>query len=147
MEEQPRDEKKEIGRLEKERDELHKVIGEKEMDIDFLKKLEETGTAAVRADIVSPDNEGRSIKKPCELLGVSRNAYYYESRVSEFKQTLMRRIDGLYTENPAAGQRSLQSSLLRRYGVRAGRKLIRHLMDIMQIASLAPKLFLSVPCA
>lgn len=34
----PRDEKKEIGRLEKERDELHKVIGKKEMDIDFLKK-------------------------------------------------------------------------------------------------------------
>ena len=33
MEEPPRDEKKEIGRLEKERDELHKVIGEKEMDI------------------------------------------------------------------------------------------------------------------
>jgi hypothetical protein len=34
----PKDGKKEIGRLEKERDELHKVIGEKEMDIDFLKK-------------------------------------------------------------------------------------------------------------
>jgi transposase len=34
----PKDEKKEIERLEKERDELHKVIGKKEMDIDFLKK-------------------------------------------------------------------------------------------------------------
>ena len=34
----PKDERKEIERLEHERDELHKVIGKKEMDIDFLKK-------------------------------------------------------------------------------------------------------------
>ena len=34
----PKDEKKEIERLEKEHDDLHKVIGKKEMDIDFLKK-------------------------------------------------------------------------------------------------------------
>ena len=34
----PKEERKEIERLEQERDELHKIIGRKEMDIDFLKK-------------------------------------------------------------------------------------------------------------
>lgn len=34
----PKEERKEIERLERERDELHKIIGRKEMDIDFLKK-------------------------------------------------------------------------------------------------------------
>ena len=34
----PKEERREIERLERERDELHKVIGRKEMDIDFLKK-------------------------------------------------------------------------------------------------------------
>ena len=34
----PKNEKKDIEQLEKERDELHKVIGKKEMDIDCLKK-------------------------------------------------------------------------------------------------------------
>jgi len=78
----------------------------------FLQKLEETGTA-VRADMVSPDNKKHSIKEQCGLPGISSNAYYYEPRIPESRQMLMRRIDGLYTENPAAGQRSLQASLLR----------------------------------
>ena len=34
----PKDEKKELARLQEERDELHKRIGEKDMDIEFLKK-------------------------------------------------------------------------------------------------------------
>ena len=95
--------------------------------------------------MITPDHKDYSIKEQCELLSISRNAYYYEPKVSEFRLTLMRRIDELYTANPAAGQRSLQSSLLRRFGIKAGRKLIRHMMDIMQIASLAPKPFLSAP--
>ena len=95
--------------------------------------------------MINPDHKDYSIKEQCELLSISRNAYYYEPKVSEFRLTLMRRIDELYTANPAAGQRSLQSSLLRRFGIKAGRKLIRHMMDIMQIASLAPKPFLSAP--
>ena len=86
----------------------------------FLQKLEETGTA-VRADMVSPDNKKHSIKEQCGLPGISSNAYYYEPRIPESRQMLMRRIDGLYTENPAAGQRSLQASLLRRYGIKVGR--------------------------
>lgn len=39
----PKDEKKKIARLERERDDLHEVIGEKEMDIAFLKKLKKLG--------------------------------------------------------------------------------------------------------
>lgn len=71
--------------------------------------------------MVNPDDKKHSIKEQCELLSISRNAYYYEPKVSESRQMLMRRIDELYTENPAAGQRSLQTSLLRRYGVKASR--------------------------
>ena len=62
MEGRPKDEKKEIGRLERERDELHKVIGKKEMVIDFLQKLAEVGTV-VRVEMISPGHKEHSIKE------------------------------------------------------------------------------------
>ncbi|NLO23124.1 MAG: hypothetical protein GX116_02165 [Fibrobacter sp.] len=97
--------------------------------------------------MVDINQKSRDIKKQCELLSISRNVYYYKPKVSEFKLLLMQHIDELYTENPAAGQRSPQSSLLRRFGIKAGRRLIRSMMNIMEIASLAPKPFLSAPNA
>jgi putative transposase len=95
--------------------------------------------------MVSPDNKKHSIKEQCGLPGISRNAYYYEPQVPESRQMLMRRIDELYTEKPCgrpARAAGLAPAQIRHQG---GRRLIRHMMDIMQIASLAPKPFLSAP--
>lgn len=99
----PKEERKEIERLEQERDELHKVI--------------------------------------------SRNAYYYEPKFSDFKLKVMARIDELYTKDPTSGQRKLQANLKKYYGIDVGRRLIRHLMEIMQIAAIYPKPYLSIPDA
>lgn len=94
--------------------------------------------------MVKADDEF-SITKQCDLLGISRNSYYYEPKISDFKLEVMARIDELYTEDPTSGQRKLQTTLERRFGIKVGRRLIRHLMEIMQIAAIYPKPFLSVP--
>src|SRR5690554_8202634 len=92
--------------------------------------------------MVDINQKSRDIKKQCELLSISRNVYYYKPKVSEFKLLLMQHIDELYTENPSAGQRSPQSSFLRRFGIKVGVRLFLGMMNIMEIASLPPKPFL-----
>lgn len=95
--------------------------------------------------MVNPADAGNSISHQCELLGISRNAYYYEPKISEYKLMVMARIDELYTKDPTSGQRKLQSNLKKFYGIEVGRRLIRHLMEIMQIAAIYPMPNLSIP--
>ncbi len=79
--------------------------------------------------MIDPENSQNTISRQCELLGVSRNAYYYEPKFSDFKLKVMARIDELYTKNPTSGQRTLQANLKKYYGIDVGRRLIRHLME------------------
>lgn len=95
--------------------------------------------------MVDPDDADNTISHQCDLLGISRNAYYYEPTFSGFKLMVMTRIDELYTKDPTSGQRRLQANLKTYYGIEVGRRLIRHLMEIMQIAAIYPKPNLSFP--
>ena len=89
--------------------------------------------------MVNPEDAQNTISRQCELLGISRNAYYYEPKFSDFKLRVMTCIDELYTKDPTSGQRKLQANLKKYYGIDVGRRLIRHLMEIMQIAAIYPK--------
>ncbi|SHK18057.1 putative transposase [Fibrobacter intestinalis] len=95
--------------------------------------------------MVNPEDAQNTISRQCELLGISRNAYYYEPKFSDFKLRVMTCIDELYTKDPTSGQRKLQANLKKYYGIDVGRRLIRHLMEIMQIAAIYPKPNLSFP--
>lgn len=95
--------------------------------------------------MVDPGDADNTISHQCDLLGISRNAYYYEPKFSDFKLMVMERIDKLYTLDPTSGQRKLQANLKKYYGIEVGRRLIRHLMEIMQIAAIYPKPDLSFP--
>ena len=84
---------------EDERERLMKKIGEKEMELDFVKKLEETGNP-VKRSVVNPTS-ALSIRKQCSLLAFSRSAYYYQPRtVSDDDLKLMNRIDEIVTDSP-----------------------------------------------
>ena len=84
-----------------------------------------------------------SIRRQCELLGLSRGSFYYEP-VGETDENLamMRRIDELYVEHPFLGSRKLVA-MLDRAGVTVNRKRIQRLMRLMGLEAIYPKRSLS----
>jgi putative transposase len=91
-----------------------------------------------RRRLVGPD-EPTSVRRQCELLGVSRSSVYYvpvEPDAEELE--LMRRIDEIHLEFPFYGSRSIAREL-RGKGYRANRKRVQRLMRLMGLESVAPK--------
>ena len=129
----PKDEIRELEQLRTEREELHKRIVEKDMDSEFLKKLEET-EPAVRVAMVDPKGKMPIIKQ-CVLLGIKRRRVYHKKRISAKKLEIMNRIDELYTEDPTRGQRRMRHALRKQFSLIAGRNRIRKLMDLLGITS------------
>ncbi len=88
-------------------------------------------------------NSELSVRRQCELLGVTRSAVYYESRQPneaslEHREAVMARIDYWHTVLPCMGTRKL-SAKLRAEGYEVGRKLVRALMREMGICAVYPK--------
>jgi putative transposase len=89
--------------------------------------------------------EQPSIRHQCELLNISRGAYYYEPCAeSQENLDLMRWLDELHLEYPAYGSRRL-TVLLRRKGHAVNRKRVRRLLQVMGIEAIYPKGNLSQP--
>jgi putative transposase len=84
--------------------------------------------------------DGRpSMRRQCELLGVSRSSVYYVPVEPEAEELeLMRRIDEMHLKFPFYGSRSIAREL-RGKGYRANRKRIQRLMRVMGLESVAPK--------
>ena len=79
------------------------------------------------------------ISRQAAALGVSRGSVYYVPRpVPDAALALMRRLDALHLDFPYAGARLLRR-LLRREGVRVGRRHVATLMRRMAITAIAPQ--------
>ena len=100
-----------------------------------------------------------SVRRQCELLGVTRSTVYYEPKPEDEKaqqrrETIMSRIDFWHTTMPFLGTRKIAAQL-RGEGYAVGRKLVRSYMQEMGIHAVYPKPNLSkrnfketiVPCA
>ena len=86
-----------------------------------------------------------SIRRQCELLGVSRASLYYQPvGESEENLRLMRRIDEQYTRTPFYGARRMRM-WLRQQGYEVNRKRVARLMTWMGIEAVYPKRNLSQP--
>jgi putative transposase len=86
-----------------------------------------------------------SLRRQCELLGVSRSGLYYEPvGTSPEDLKLMRRIDELHLKYPFYGSRK-HAEALRAQGLVANRKHVQRLMRLMGLESLAPKPTTSKP--
>jgi putative transposase len=86
-----------------------------------------------------------SIARQCELLGLSRGAFYYEARpVSDQNLLLMRLIDEQYTRAPFYGSRRM-AAWLRREGHEANRKRVARLMEEMGLEAIFPRRRVSTP--
>ena len=91
-----------------------------------------------RRGLIGPD-EQTSIRRQCELLGVSRSSVYYEPVEPDAEELeLMRRIDELHLECPFYGSRSIARELGKK-GYRVNRKRVQRLMRLMGLESVAPK--------
>ena len=86
-----------------------------------------------------------SIRHQCELLNISRTAYYYEPcPESEENLRLMRELDELHMKDPVYGSRRL-TVLLGRRGYQVNRKRVIRLLRTMGIEAIYPKRQLSRP--
>ena len=80
-----------------------------------------------------------SVRRQCELLGLSRSSYYYEpAQESEEDLRLMRLIDEQYTAVPVYGSRRMMA-WLRRSGELVNRKHVQRLMRRMGLQAIYPK--------
>lgn len=79
---------------------------------------------------------GLSLRRQCELLGVSRSGYYYEPcPESPENLRLMRRLDELHLLHPVYGRPRLTVTL-RREGWRVNEKRIGRLMKVMDLEAI-----------
>ncbi len=89
--------------------------------------------------LVEPDHPTLSIRRQCELLGLSRSTLYYEpAGETEENLRLMRLIDEEYTAHPFYGSRRM-TAWLRRQGEAVNRKRVQRLMGRMGLEAIYPK--------
>jgi putative transposase len=80
-----------------------------------------------------------SMRRQCELLGVSRSSLYYEAVGPDAEELeLMKRLDELHLKRPFYGSRKLAQTL-KAEGWTVNRKRVQRLMRLMGLQSTAPK--------
>lgn len=89
-----------------------------------------------------------SVKRQCELLGLSRSTAYYKPRPDRRDDTvLMAEIDRIYTDMPFYGSRKMTRELRRRHpGQKINRKRVQRLMAEMGISAIYPKPKTTISC-
>ena len=86
-----------------------------------------------------------SVRRQCELLGLSRSSLYYEPAGETAENLrLMRMIDEQYTARPFYGSRRMTRWLIE-HGEEVNRKRVRRLMRTMGLETIYPRPRLSLP--
>ena len=89
--------------------------------------------------LVEPDHPQLSVRRQCELLGLSRASLYYEPAAETAENLrLMRLIDQEYTAHPFLGSRRLTQWLIE-HGEEINRKRVQRLMRVMGLEAIYPK--------
>ena len=122
--------------------ELYRQIGQLKVELDWLKK-NTISSVNERRRRIEPEHPDISIARQCELLSLTRSAYYFKPQgVNRYNQTVMRLIDEEYTRHPFYGSRRI-AAWLKRQGHDVNRKRVSRLMKEMGIEAVYPKLNLS----
>ncbi len=100
-------------------------------------------TVSEKRAAIDRNNKDISVTRQCELLGLSRSAYYYKAREIDTRDLdIMRLIDKEFTDHPFLGSRRL-SDWLSRQGFPACRSKVGRLMKVMGIEAIYPRKSLS----
>lgn len=94
---------------------------------------------------IEPLKQEISIARQCELLGLNRSTFYYQSnnQVDELSLSLMHKLDLLYTEHPYYGVRRM-TACLRRDEEAVNIKRVRRLLRLMGLEAIYPYLLRGV---
>jgi len=128
---------------------LYEQIGRLKMELEWLKKkwegLTERGESIeVLRSLIDGDSSELSVRRQCELLGLSRSSFYYEAATeTEANLRLMRLIDEQYMETPFFGSRRM-TEWLKKAGHVVNRKRTQRLMRLMDLEAIYPKPRLSL---
>ena len=96
-----------------------------------------------RQTMIEPHSKKISVRRQCELLGVTRsNLYYKKAPISQENADLMQKIDVQFNKTPFYGSRKY-SALFESNGQRVNRKRIQRLMRVMGIQAIYRKPFTS----
>lgn len=97
-----------------------------------------------RAGLIEKENEHITLKRQCQLLGVSRPSIYYKPiEISQKDKTTMDLVDRIYTACPFYGNRRIKAELNLTHSIPIGRMHLRTLMNVMGIQAMYPKKSLS----
>jgi len=97
--------------------------------------------------LIERDSDQVSIRRQCDLVGLSRATFYYEpARETDLNVQLMRLIDKQYTETPFYGVLRM-TVVLRRMGYAVNPKRVRRLMQLMGLHAIYPKQRTTIGCA
>jgi len=89
--------------------------------------------------LIEPEHGELSIRRQCELVGLSRSSWYYQpAGENEENLVLMRLIDEQYTRAPFYGWRRM-TAYLRRLGYLVNHKRVKRLMRVMGLEGIYPK--------
>jgi len=90
--------------------------------------------------LVEPEHPELSVRRQCELLGLSRSSWYYEPAAETTEDMrLMRLLDQEYTAHPFQGSRKLTAWLRKVHGEEVNRKRVQRLMRRMGLEAIYPK--------
>ena len=89
--------------------------------------------------LIEADHPELSVRRQCDLLGLSRSSLYYQG-VPESAENLrlMRLLDEEYTAHPFLGSRRLTKWLIER-GEAVNRKRVQRLLRLMGLEAIYPK--------
>ena len=94
--------------------------------------------------LIDADSAQLSVRRQCELLGLSRSSLYYEALAeTETNLCLMRLIDEQYMATPFYGSRRM-AVWLTHEGHAVNRKRVQRLMQLMDLEAIYPKPRLSL---
>jgi putative transposase len=95
--------------------------------------------------LVEADHPGLSVRRQCELLGLSRSSLYYQPAAETAENVrLMWLLDQEYTAHPFLGSRRV-TRWLREQGEQVNRKRVQRLLRVMGLEATYPKPRASVP--
>jgi len=95
------------------------------------------------APLIESNHPELTVARQADLLGLDRQAYYYEPVASVATEQLLKRdmdaIDAIYTDYPFYGSRRMQDELWDRYEIDIGRARIRTIMRLLGLEAVYPK--------
>ena len=98
----------------------------------------------VKRSLIDSEHSELSVRRQCELLGLSRSSVYYESAPESAENlALMRLIDEQYTKYPFYGSRRI-AAWLQTQGREVNRKRVQRLLRVMGLEAIYPKPKLSL---